>query len=85
MANITRAGVWYEEGKEPPGYVRPAGDEPAPDLPAKSAPKADWVDTAVNVAGVDPDEAAAMTKAALQETVQAAVPSPPEPPEVPGG
>jgi hypothetical protein len=86
MANITSAGVFHEEGREPPGYVDPrSGPEPAEpaDPPAKSAPKADWVEHAVEVTGVDPEQAQAMTKAELVETV-AAVPPPP-PPAVPGG
>jgi hypothetical protein len=73
MPNITHGGVFYEEGHEPPGYVRPA--EAEPELPKASAPKADWVEQAVQ-AGVDPDEAAAMTKPQLAEAVKAAVPPP---------
>lgn len=80
MPNITSAGVFYEEGKEPPGYVRPDGSEPAADLPPDRAPKAEWVDHAVNVAGLPPEQAESMTKAELVETVKAAVPPPPLPP-----
>jgi hypothetical protein len=82
MPNITHAGIWYEEGHEPPGYVRPA--EAEPELPPKSAPRADWVDQAVK-AGVDPDAAAAMTKPELAQAVKAAVPPLPLGSEAPGG
>ncbi len=82
MPNITHAGIWYEEGHEPPGYVRPA--EPEAELPPKSAPKADWVEQAVQ-AGVDPAEAAAMTKPQLAEAMKAAVPPLPLGSEAPGG
>lgn len=34
MPNITHAGVWYEPGKEPPGWVPPV---PAPDEPEAAA------------------------------------------------
>jgi hypothetical protein len=82
MPNITHAGVFYEEGHEPPGYVRPAETEAEPELPPKSAPKADWVEHAVQVTGLDPDEAQAMTK---PELVKAVIPPLPLGSEAPGG
>ena len=76
MPNSTSAGLFFEEGREPPGYADPRAEPgPEPELPKASAPKADWVDQAVK-AGVDPDEAAAMTKPELAEAVKAAVPLP---------
>lgn len=87
-SNVTSAGLFYDEGKEPPGYTDPRtlDESAAPELPAKSAPKADWVEHAVQVTGVDPDEAQAMTKPELVETVKAATPAPaPAPAEVPAG
>jgi hypothetical protein len=85
MPNSTSAGLFFEEGREPPGYADPR-DEPGPglELPAKSAPRADWVDQAVK-AGVDPDEAAGMTKPELAEAVKAAVPPLPLGSGAPGG
>lgn len=81
-SNVTTAGVFWDEGSEPPGYVDPrTGDgQPAVDLPADRAPKAEWAAHAVTVAGVPPVQAESMTKAELQETVKAAVPPPPPPP-----
>jgi hypothetical protein len=84
MPNITHAGIWYEEGHEPPGYVRPAEPEDEPGLPPKSAPRADWVEHAVQ-AGVDPDAAQGMTKPELAEAVKAAVPPLPLGSGAPGG
>ncbi len=52
---------------------------PPPPPPPSSAPKADWVDHAVDL-GVPPDEAAAMTKAELIGEAQV-----PEPVFAPGG
>src|ERR1017187_448633 len=85
MPNSTSAGLFFEEGREPPGYADPRDEPgPGPELPARSAPKADWVETAVQ-AGVDPDAAQAMTKPELAEAVKAAVPPLPLGSEAPGG
>src|SRR6185312_15605836 len=58
-----------------------AGEVPAP--PPVSAPKAEWVEHAAAVLDVPAEEAAALTKAELVETVKAAAVEPPPPPSTP--
>ena len=70
MPRATSGGI--SNGPAEPG-------EELPEAPGPRAPKAELVEHAVTVAGVDPDEAAAMTKAELSETIAAAAP-PPLPP-----
>lgn len=51
-----------------------------PEAPSPRAPKAELVEHAVTVAGVDPEAAHAMTKTELVETIASAAPPPPPPP-----
>ena len=57
------------------------GEQPlVPEAPSPRAPKAELVEHAVTVAGVDPEAAQAMTKTQLVETIASAPPPPPPPP-----
>ena len=56
-----------------------------PEAPSPRAPKAELIEHAVTVAGVDPDAAAAMTKTELVETIASAAPPVPPPPPPPPG
>lgn len=86
MPNITHAGVWYEPGHEPPGWVPPEPELPSP--PPASAPKADHVEYAVAALDVPADEAEAMKKADLVDLARSAAgqaPASAAPPRRPPG
>jgi hypothetical protein len=55
---------------DPAPETRPETETPEP--PPAAAPKAAWVDHVAQVAGVDPDEAASMTKPQLRELAEQA-------------
>jgi len=67
----------YAEGA-PADAAQPPADVPEP--PSPRAPKAELVEHAVSVAGVPPEQAEAMTKTELVETIRTASPPPPPPP-----
>lgn len=58
-----------------PAEPEPAAEPAAAEPPPPRAPKAEWVEHAVEVAGIPPEDAAAMTKADLIETVTAEAPA----------
>jgi hypothetical protein len=56
----------------PETEASPVAEAPAPEPPPVAAPKAAWVDHVAQVAGVDPGEAASMTKPQLRELAEQA-------------
>jgi hypothetical protein len=83
MPKATSGGAsnaWEPAEDAPVAEEAVVADAAAAVLPPERAPKADWVDHAVNVAGIAPEQAQSMTKPELVETVKAAVPPPPPPP-----
>lgn len=60
-------------------WETPPEPQPAAEPPSAKAPKADLVEHAVNVAGVDPEAAQQMTKNELAATIAAAPAAPATP------
>ena len=70
-----------QDAPETPAAEPEQVQEEIPAPPPVSAPKAEWVEHAAAVLDVPAEEAAALTKAELVETVKAAAVEPPPPPD----